>query len=294
MSKKQTIFQSIAIAVHPKNDQAFELAEIITASLERDGKQVLLGRMDDQEFREGVCKNCQDLLIALGGDGTMLRAGHISAPSNVPILGINLGRYGFLTEIQRDEWQNALKRVLKGDYWLEKRMMLKTALIRGDKIEGEWNALNDTVISRGETIRPVQFEIFINNRHLSTTVADAVIASTATGSTAYAMAAGGPILSPELRNIILVPVAPHLSIEQSLVLSEDVLVSVTVHTSHQAVISIDGQLPIHMITGDRVEIVASDYTVQFIRFQDPGYFYRNLIPYMDQNPSIKKKNVRDS
>lgn len=293
MSKKQTNFQRIAIAVHPKNDQAFELAEIITASLENDGKQVLLGRMDDQELREGICNNCQDLLIALGGDGTMLRAGHISAPSNVPILGINLGRYGFLTEIQRDEWQNALKRVLKGDYWLEKRMMLKTTLIRGDKKEGEWNALNDAVISRGETIRPVQLEIYINNRYLSTTVADAVIASTATGSTAYAMAAGGPILSPELRNIILVPVAPHLSIEQSLVLSEDVLVSVTVHTSHQAVISIDGQLPIHMITGDRVEIVASDHTVQFIRFQDPGYFYRNLIPYMDQNPSIKKKNVRD-
>ncbi|MGB2962361.1 MAG: NAD(+)/NADH kinase [Anaerolineales bacterium] len=292
MSKKQTNFQRIAIAVHPKNDQAFELAEIITASLENDGKQVLLGRMDDQELREGICNNCQDLLIALGGDGTMLRAGHISAPSNVPILGINLGRYGFLTEIQRDEWQNALKRVLKGDYRLEKRMMLKTTLIRGDKKEGEWNALNDAVISRGETIRPVQFDIFINDRHLSTTVADAVIASTATGSTAYAMAAGGPILSPELRNIILVPVAPHLSIEQSLVLSEDVLVSVTVHTSHQAVISIDGQPPIHMITGDRVEIVASDDTVQFIRFQDPGYFYRNLIPYMDQNPSIKKKNVR--
>ena len=116
---------------------------------------------------------------------------------------------------------------------------------------------------------------------------------TATGSTAYAMAAGGPILSPELRNIILVPVAPHLSIEQSLVLSENVLVTVTVHTSHQAVISIDGQPPIQLESRDRVEILASDHAVQFIRFQDPGYFYRNLIPYMDQNPSIKKKDVRN-
>jgi NAD+ kinase len=196
-----------------------------------------------------------------------------------------------LTEIQKDEWQNALQRVLKGDYWLEKRMMLLTTLYRGDQKQGEWNALNDAVISRGETIRPIQLEIFINSRHLSTTVADGVIVSTATGSTAYAMAAGGPILSPELRNILLVPVAPHLSIEQSLVLSENVLVSVTVHTSHQAVLSIDGQPPIKMKTGDRVEIQTSDYVVQFIRFQDPGYFYRNLIPYMDQNPSIKKKNV---
>ncbi len=291
MKNELTDFRKIAIAVHPKNHQAFTLAEKIAAYLENDGKKVLLGRMDENKLREGICDGSQDLLIALGGDGTMLRAGHISAPSNVPILGINLGHYGFLTEIQKDEWQNALQRVLQGDYWLEKRMMLLVTLFRGDQKQGEWNALNDAVISRGETIRPIQLEIFINNRHLSTTVADGVIISTATGSTAYAMAAGGPILSPELRNILLVPVAPHLSIEQSLVLSENVLVSVTVHTSHQAVISIDGQQPIKMKTGDRVEIQTSDYVVQFIRFQDPGYFYRNLIPYMDQNPSIKKNNV---
>ena len=291
MNNNLVDFQKIAIAVHPKNDQAYKLAEKIAASLTKDGKQILLGRMDEKSLRDGIRNDCQDLLIALGGDGTMLRAGHICAPSNTPILGINLGRFGFLTEIQKDEWKNALKRVLRGDYWLEKRMMLLTSMYRGDDKIGQWNALNDAVISRGETIRPVQFEIFINTRQLSTIVADAVITSTATGSTAYAMAAGGPILSPELRNIIIVQVAPHLSIEQSLVLSENVLVSVTVHTSHQAVISIDGQPPIDMKTGDRVEIQASDYAVQFIRFQDPGYFYRNLIPYMDQNPSIKKKNV---
>ena len=291
MENELTDFRKIAIAVHPKNHQAFTLAEKISASLEKDGKQVLLGRMDETKFQEGISEGCQDLLIALGGDGTMLRAGHISAPFDLPILGINLGHYGFLTEIQEDEWQNALQRVLKGDYWLEKRMMLLATLYRGDQKQGEWNALNDAVISRGEIIRPVQFEIFINSRYLSTTVADGVIASTATGSTAYALAAGGPILSPDLRNIVLVPIAPHLSIEQALVLSEKVLVSVTVHTSHQAVISIDGQLPVKMKTGDRVEIQASDHEVQFIRFQDPGYFYRNLIPYMDQNPSIKKKNV---
>jgi NAD+ kinase len=291
MKNELTDFRKIAIAVHPINHRAFTLAEKISASLEKDGKQILLGRMDETKFREGIRDGSQDLLIALGGDGTMLRAGHISAPLNLPILGINLGHYGFLTEIQKDEWQGALQRVLKGDYWLEKRMMLLVTLFRGDQKQGEWTALNDAVISRGEIIRPVQFEIFINSRYLSTTVADGVIASTATGSTAYALAAGGPILSPDLRNIILVPIAPHLSIEQSLVLSENVLVSVTVHTSHQAVISIDGQLPIKMKTGDRVEIQASDHEVQFIRFQDPGYFYRNLIPYMDQNPSIKKKNV---
>jgi len=291
MEKETQNFDKIALAVHPKNQEAYVLAKKIGSFLETQGKSILLGTMDDQELRTAISGGSQELLIALGGDGTMLRAGHISAPARVPILGINLGSFGFLTEIQRDDWQAALLRVLEGDYWLEERMMLKTVLIRDDREIGQWNALNDAVISRGETIRPIKLGIFINTRHLSTIVADAIIASTATGSTAYALAAGGPILSPELRNIILVPVAPHLSIEQALVLSEDVVVSVTVRTSHQAVISIDGQPPIDLVTDDQVQITASDDAVNFIRFQDPGYFYRNLIPYMDQNPSIKKSYV---
>ncbi len=291
MSEKNYKFDRIAIAVHPYNQEAYSLAEEIGASLEEEGKTVLLGRMDESALREGISSSNQDLLIALGGDGTMLRAGHISAVAKVPILGINLGRYGFLTEIQRDEWQGALLRVMAGDFWVEERMMLQSILYRDEQEIGKWDALNDAVISRGATIRPIQLKIFINEKHLSTIIADAIIASTATGSTAYAMAAGGPILSPELRNVILVPVAPHLSIEQTLVLSENVLVSVFVNTSHQAVISIDGQPPIDLINDDKIEIKASDDSVRFIRFKDPGYFYRNLIPYMDQNPSIKKNHV---
>ena len=291
MSKNATQYERIALAVHPQNQAAYQQAEQISAYLDEQGLKTLLGTMDDQDFREQVGSGSQDLLIALGGDGTMLRAGHLSAPASTPILGINLGNYGFLTEISQQDWQGALIRVLDGDYWLENRMMLRTVLIRGGKTIGEWNALNDAVISRGETIRPVRLGIFVNTRHLSTIVADAIIASTATGSTAYAMAAGGPILSPELRNILLVPVAPHLSIEQSLVLAESVVVSIQVGTSHQAVISIDGQPTIELETDDQIEITSSKDGVCFIRFQDPGYFYRNLIPYMDQNPVIKKNNV---
>jgi len=288
MPNKTLKFDKIALAVHPFNQEAYLLAEEIGASLEKKGITVVLGKLDDPNLREGITNGNQELLIALGGDGTMLRAGHIAAVSSTPILGINLGSYGFLTEIQRDEWSDALDRVLAGDFRLEKRMMLKSTLFRDGKEIGSWNALNDSVISRGETIRPVQLIIEINNRHLSTIVADAVIASTATGSTAYAMAAGGPILSPELRNVILVPVAPLLSIEQPLVLSEDVQIAVIVNTSHQAVMSIDGQAPVSLVNEDRIEIKASDHAATFIRFHDPGYFYRNLIPYMDQNPTIKK------
>jgi len=291
MEKKRKEIEQVVIVVHPHNHEASRTAEEIARSLRDKDCRVSLGKMDDQDIQEVVSREDQDLLIALGGDGTMLRAGHLAAPHRIPILGINLGRFGFLTEIKKDEWAAALDQVLAGEYRTEKRMMLETIHLRDDRQIGRWTALNDTVISRGKLIRPIQLEIAINGRHLSTYVADAVIASTATGSTAYAMAAGGPILSPELRNIVLVSVAPHLSIEQSLVLSEEVLVSITTHTDHYAVISIDGQQPVDVINGDRIEIQASDHAVDFIRLQDPGYFYRNLIPYMDQNPVIKKKNV---
>lgn len=217
----------------------------------------------------------------------MLRAGHLSGPRKLPILGINLGRFGFLTEIKRDEWKDALDRLFRGEYWIEHRMMLHSVHHREGVIKGEWEALNEAVISRGDVVRPIQLEIFINERHLSTYVADGIIAATPTGSTAYAMAAGGPILAPELRNIVLVPVAPHLSIEQPLVLDESSTVSVTTRTEHKAKLTIDGQKPMMLRSGDEVKISVSDHTVQFIRFQDRGYFYRNLIPYMDQNPSIK-------
>ena len=290
MTKNLTNFEDVVIVAHPQNHKANQTAREIAAYLDADGKEVILGEVDDQKLRENVQVGDHDLLIALGGDGTMLRAGHLSAPYQIPILGINLGRFGFLTEIQQDAWKQALNRLLSGDYWLERRMMLAAEHWREDQLLGEWTALNDVVICRGEVIRPIELEIAINSRHLSTYVADAIIASTATGSTAYAMAAGGPILSPELKNIVLVAVAPHLSIEQPLVLDESVAITITAYSEHQTVISIDGQDPVALANGERVEIRSSDHYVQFVRFQDPGYFYRNLIPYMDRNPSISKNH----
>jgi NAD+ kinase len=120
---------------------------------------------------------------------------------------------------------------------------------------------------------------------MATYIADGLIASTATGSTAYALAVGGPILPPELRNIMIIPVAPHLSVNRAIILAEGVSVSITVNTTHQAVVSIDGQAPIPMLDGDRVLVTANDHTFNFVRFQDPGYFYRNLTAHMEHNPS---------
>lgn len=285
MSESSLNLQRVAIAVHPQLPEAFVEAEAIVKFLNAKGIQTIHGSLYDEVLRYQVKIKEVDLLLALGGDGTMLRAGHLCAPHKVPILGINLGKFGFLTAIQRKEWRTAIIQLLEGDSWIEQRMMLTAEQMRGSEIIGSWDVLNEAAVSRAAIVRPVHLDTHVDGRFLTTYVADGLIASTPTGSTAYALAAGGPILPPELRNILLVPVAPHLSIDRAIVLAEGSEVTITVHTDHQAVICVDGQSPIPMLDGDQVHIRASEHTVKFVRIQDPGYFYRNLTPHMYHNPS---------
>lgn len=278
-------FQHIAVAPHPEISVAVEETEHIVSYLSDRGIRVSSGFLDDDTLRMKVADGVFDLLIALGGDGTMLRAGHLCGPNDIPILGINMGSFGFLMEIRQDSWREALDRLLGDDFWLEKRMMLSAEQVRDDQVLGKWDVVNETVVSRGSIVRPVQMKVTVDDRFLATYVADGMIASTPTGSTAYALAAGGPILPPELRTILLVPIAPHLSIDRGIVLAEGSSVAIKVHTSHHAVLSIDGQPPIDLQDGDCVNVHANNHSLQFVRFQDPGYFYRNLTPHMNQNPS---------
>lgn len=275
---------NIAIVAHPRLSEAKEEAKKIADALKELGVQASCALLYDESLTRQIKESAFDLLIALGGDGTMLRAGHICGPSGLPVLGINLGHFGFLIEIRQHQWQDILPRLLSGDYWLERRMMLCVELNRDGEPLSKWELLNEVVVGRGQTVRPVQLVAEVDGRYLTTYVADALIAATPTGSTAYALAAGGPILPPELRNILLVAVAPHLSIDRAIVLAEGSSVSITVHTNHQAVLSVDGQTSVTLKDGDQVFARASDHTVQFVRFQDPGYFYRNLTPHMEQNP----------
>ena len=278
-------FKSILIVAHPQLPEATEVMAQIVSFLQKYNIPTAHGLIYDEALHREFRNSKFDLLIALGGDGTMLRAGHLCAPIEVPVLGINLGRFGFLTEVRQNQWQEVLPRLFEGDYWLEKRMMLHAEQWRASELLGSWEVLNEIVISRGQIVRPVHLVADVDGRYLTTYVADALIAATATGSTAYALAAGGPILPPELRNILLVAVAPHLSIDRAIILAEGSSVSITINTTHQAVLSPDGQVPIDLADGDRVDVCASTHTVQFLRFQDPGYFYRNLTPHMSQNPS---------
>lgn len=226
-----------------------------------------------------------DVLIALGGDGTMLRAGHLCAPLQIPVLGINLGRFGFLMEVRQEEWQRRLPLLLSGQYWLEERMMLWATHLRGEQKLGEWSVLNEVVVCRGQIVRPVRLRAAVDGYPLSTYIADGLIVATPTGSTAYALAVGGPIMPPELRSILIVAVAPHLSMDRAVILPEEAVVTVTVQSSHQAVMSVDGQPPVALENDDVVRVEANHNTVKFVRFQDRGYFYRNLNAYMELNPA---------
>lgn len=285
MPEHETKLQRLAVAAHPLIPEAMNEAARIANYIQEYVTDVAFGYISDEILRQRVKDGDFDALIALGGDGTMLRAGHLCGPSDVPIIGVNMGRFGFLMEIQKNNWRQILPLILAGDYWIECRMMLSTAQFRDGEKLGEWDVVNEAVVSRGNYVRPVHLVASVDNRLLTTYVADGLIASTATGSTAYALAVGGPILPPELRTILLVPIAPHLSIDRAILLAEGTSVSIIVQTSHQAVLSIDGQAPIELADGDCVQVNSSQHTLKFIRYQDPGYFYRNLTPHMSRNPS---------
>ena len=274
----------IVVTAYPKMPEAFTEAEAMSAFLKERGMDAPVGSLYDEDLRKRVKKGEFDMLIAVGGDGSVLRAGHLCAPSKVPILGVNLGRLGFLIQIDRKEWRDYFDRLFNGEAWIENRMMLNAEHVRAGESLGNTIALNEVVVGRGANLRPVRLIAYVDSRELTSYVADGLIASTATGSTAYALAAGGPILPPELRNILLVPIAPHLSVDRAVVLSEGATVGITIK-SENAVFSVDGQLPTSLMEDDRVNVTAADVTTQFVRFGNPGYFYRNITMHINENSS---------
>ena len=274
--------QKPVVAAYPRMPEAFVEAEAMSKYLKEKGIEAPFGSLYDEKLRKQVRRGDFDLLIMAGGDGSVLRAGNLCAPSKVPILGVNLGKLGFLIQVEKEEWREYFDKLLNGEAWIENRMMLHAEHIRSGEVLGSWDALNEVVVARGQSLRPVRLSASVDGRHLTSYVADGLIAATATGSTAYALAAGGPILPPELRNILLVPIAPHLSVDRAVVLAEGSTVSIQVN-GENAVLSIDGQPSITLVEDDRVDVRAADVTAQFVRFGDPGYFYRNLTAHMNEN-----------
>src|SRR5215208_3143019 len=270
------------VAAYPKMPQAFREVEAMAAYFGEKGIEAPHGSLYDEELRKRVRRGEFDVLIVAGGDGSVLRAGNLCAASEVPILGVNLGKLGFLIQVERDEWREYFDKLLNGEAWIENRMMLHAEHTRSGEELGSWDALNEVVVARGQSLRPVRLSASVDGRHLTSYVADGLIAATATGSTAYALAAGGPILPPELRNILLVPIAPHLSVDRAVVLAEGSTVTMQIN-GENAVLSVDGQASMTLMQDDHVDVRAAEVTAQFVRFGDPGYFYRNLTAHMNEN-----------
>lgn len=218
-----------------------------------------------------------DLILTFGGDGTILRAARTAGPLGVPLLGINLGRVGFLTEMNPWQVQERIPHLLEGRYWLESRTMLRAELWRdGTKVD-TFLGLNDMVASRAALSRVVNCTLSVNGHKVTTYVADGVIVATPTGSTAYSMAAGGPILHPELRSIVITPIAPYLTNIKSLVLPDHNHLELHIDTDDEAFLTVDGQTHVALRHGDTVSVTTSPDPCLFARLQDRAYFTATLV-----------------
>jgi NAD+ kinase len=227
-----------------------------------------------------------DFVVVLGGDGTFLRTARAIGASGVPALGVNLGRVGFLAKVESDELERALDQVRGGDYDIEERFRIRARLVRRDGAAEEHTCLNEVVVARGGRVRMIQLEVEVSGSHLATYVADAVVVATPTGSTAYSFSAGGSILDPRLRNMVITPVAAYLSPLHSVVAGEDHEVDLTLRESHDgALVSLDGQLDLPMAVGDRVEVRAEAQPLRLIEPTGSTPFYdllrtkASLLPY---------------
>ncbi|MBI2856803.1 MAG: NAD(+)/NADH kinase [Chloroflexi bacterium] len=222
-----------------------------------------------------------DLALAVGGDGTLLRAARAVAPLGIPIVGINLGRLGFMTELTASDAFEKLPLLLSGNGWTDVRAMLNATVSGSPQ---SYQGLNDVVISRGSAPRLIRLEARINGELLTEYRADGIIAATATGSTGYSLAAGGPILNPQSKEILLLPVCPHLSFNRCLVLPESAVIELHISAEQQAVLSVDGQIDTPLQDGDIVTVRLGESTVSFLRLNPPAFFYSSLTRRLQGEP----------
>lgn len=267
----------LALLYHPHKEIAHELAvqwrrEIIAAG----APEPLVANAWEESAMDQIC-SVADLILTLGGDGTLLRAARVAAPCRVPVIGVKLGTVGFLSGLHPESFSENLGRLLQGDYWIEERMMVQARWLRGNSEIGVYEAINDVVVSRGKLARVIRIETKIEGEVLQLFAADGAIISTATGSTAYSLAAGGPILAPTVRTMLLTLISPYLSPINSLVLPEGATVSLRVHSQNQPILTIDGQTDHELQDGDVVETKASPNPARFARLEAKTYFYRTLV-----------------
>ncbi|MCH8815711.1 MAG: NAD(+)/NADH kinase [Chloroflexi bacterium] len=265
------------IFVHSRSSNAHKVADEVLAFLEGKCDEVWhTSDWDDSVISEKIPGT--DALICLGGDGTMLRAARVVIPHEIPILGVNMGRLGFLAEVRPGDATKRIQDFLDNRYRLEERTMLQAQVPSWGVT---YHALNDVVVGRSKISRPVYVDVSVNNSRLAVHRCDAMIVASATGSTAYSFSAGGPILHPESQDLVLTVVAPHFAASRPLVLPPDTQIDLVVSAEQDLVVSIDGQDDRTLASGDTVSVCGSPHKARFIRFSDPQDYYSLLAERLD-------------
>lgn len=214
-----------------------------------------------------------DVLLVLGGDGTILNAARLAGERSIPILGVNMGGLGFLTEVRLENLYPSLERVFANDFVLDERLMLKTHVRRHGETVAQGVVLNDVVISKGTLARMIELKIAIQGQFVTNLRGDGLIISTPTGSTAYSLSAGGPIINPAVQSLILTPICPHTLTHRPLIVPGNVEIEVSLTSKDDgAMATLDGQVGIPMTQGDTARIQVSDHRTRLIRFPESHYY----------------------
>ena len=216
-----------------------------------------------------------DLVLAIGGDGTLIRAAHLIADRRTPIMGVHYGRFGFVTQVLPDQLTGMLEKFLDGTANIEDRMMATTKLVRDGDVVAELHCLNETVVQRSATAKLLTFDVHVDGSQVSRYPADGVMVATPTGSTAYNLSAGGPVVDPKMDALILTAIMPHTLSSRTLVLTPESQIDIRVESRGEAVLSCDGHSRLHMLSGDSVHVTRSDRRTRLVCV-DQGDFYRKL------------------
>jgi NAD+ kinase len=266
----------IGLLVNPRISETREVALRVGRIASGLGVESWTGTLADAEEQAEQLENA-DLVFTFGGDGTIIRASKVCSPLGIPIVGTAMGQLGFLAELQVAQIESSVPLILEGRYFVEERIMLHSELWREGCLMSSGEALNDVAMLRGAVPRVIEVIIHIDGSKLTKWVADGAIVSTPTGSTAYSLASGGPVAHPEVRAIILTPVAAHLNILQALVIPETAVVRLTLCGREQAVVSVDGQVNIDLREGDYVDVSMSRHICRLVRLQNTAFFYSRLL-----------------
>lgn len=274
--------KNIGVISKPQPERATEILKELYPWLRERGYEVIMDRetaamagAESQYLRVHV-PPLVDMIIVLGGDGTMLSISRLVYEYDIPILGVNLGSLGFLAEVTLDELFPVLEEVLNGDLKVNEREMLSTHIHRKGERVAEYSVLNDVVINKGALARIIELETFIDGKYVNTYRADGLIIATPTGSTAYSMAAGGPIIYPTINAIIITPICPFTLTHRPIVVPYDVKVEVVLVTEREDVMAtMDGQLGFTLEKDDVVEIRTGTKKIKLI--EPAGKDYYNLL-----------------